>query len=144
MATSNNFFLHGCFSLLALFLTGGCGGSSGPELGQVHGVVTLDGNPIEGADVMFNPVAEGRGSLGTTDANGNYTLQYTNNQTGATVGEHSVVITTKREGFSDESGAGQDVEARAEMLPAKYHEDTELTATVNEGDNTIDFELTSN
>ena len=42
-----------------------------PELGQVHGTITLDGKPLEGVSVLFEP-ENGRPSTAITDAAGKY------------------------------------------------------------------------
>ena len=55
-------------------------------------VVDPDGNPIERAELTFTPEGGGRGSVGSTDANGRYTLLYTSSQNGAIPGKHSVSI----------------------------------------------------
>ena len=129
-------------SLSFVFLSGCGGGSDTPPLGTVSGVVTLDEKPLADAEVTFQP-EKGRPSLGKTDSEGNYTLAYTVNENGALIGSHQVIITTAVEAFSDETGAGNDREARPEILPAKYNAQTTLTAEVKPGANTIDFPLKS-
>lgn len=120
----------------------GCGGSSeGPELGQVSGTVTLDGQPLEGAEIQFQP-AEDRPSRGQTDSSGFYRLSFTGNRMGAVLGDHTVMITTVRAASGGE-GDQPAVAARKELLPARYHDKTELVKTVAAGSNTIDFALTS-
>lgn len=127
----------------SLVLLSGCGGGSDtPPLGTVSGVVTLDEKPLADAEVTFQPET-GRPSLGKTDSQGNYTLAYTVNDNGALIGPHKVIITTAVEAFSDETGGGQDREARPEILPPKYNAQTTLTAEVKSGSNTIDFPLKS-
>lgn len=127
----------------SLVLLSGCGGGSDtPPLGTVSGVVTLDEKPLADAEVTFQPET-GRPSLGKTDSQGNYTLAYTVNDNGALIGPHKVIITTAVEAFSDETGGGQDREARPEILPPKYNAQTNLTAEVKSGSNTIDFPLKS-
>ncbi|MEQ8633710.1 hypothetical protein [Gimesia maris] len=129
-------------SLSLLFLSACGGGSDTPPLGTVTGVVTLDDKPLADAEVTFQP-EKGRPSLGKTDSEGNYTLVYTASDNGALIGPHKVLITTAVEAFSDESGAGNDREARPEILPPKYNAQTTLTAQVKPGANTIDFPLKS-
>lgn len=128
-------------SLVATLLVVGCSGSDTPPLGYVSGKVTLDGKPLEGAEITFQP-SEGRPSTATTDADGNYTLIYSAEADGALLGEHKVVITTQRDAISSE-GVGEDVEGREELLPAKYHSETELKKTIESGSQEINFELTS-
>ena len=123
-------------ALCCLFLAG-CGGS-GPKLGRVKGRVTLGGQPLEEAEVTFQPTAEGAApSAGTTDADGRYELRYTFDTKGAVPGEHVVTITTGGTFLDDE---GIEFE-REESVPAKYNTETGLRETVEPGSNTIDFDL---
>ena len=62
-------------ALLTLVSSVGCSGASDqPELGEVSGIVTLDGKPVVGVNVVFKPDI-GRAAAGNTDAEGNYSLQ---------------------------------------------------------------------
>ncbi len=132
----------GSLTLLSLLLLNGCGGGDTYQLGKVEGVVTLDGEPLTDADIRFQP-PKGRSSVGKTDSNGHYTLQYTPDREGAEIATHIVVITTAH----DPSGGEGDqpfVPGQKELLPAKYHSKTELTSEVKSGTNTANFDLTSN
>ncbi len=61
-------------------LLAGCGPSSDvPKLAPVHGVVTMDGKPLANATVRFIPES-GRPSVGVTDEQGRYELNYTDEQ----------------------------------------------------------------
>jgi hypothetical protein len=124
--------------MLGLMLTCpiGCNKPDHPEVGRVSGVVTLDGKPLAGATVMFQPL-EGRASLGTTDEAGKYSLTYLDGVPGAKLGKHKVIIRTEVPG---EDGQPPIVK---EKLPPRYHDHTELTAEVKPGNNTFDFSLTS-
>lgn len=113
-------------------VVGGCGRSDRPQLGRVGGTVTLDGAPLVGALVVFIPDGPGRSALATTDSAGRYELTYLRDIPGANVGSHTVRITTATE---DRGGR--------EILPPRYHEKTELAATIAPGANTIDFPLKS-
>ncbi len=108
----------------------GCGQGDRPALGTVEGVVTLDGQPLAGAFVQFDPGSV-RGSSGVTDADGRYELVYLRDMKGAAVGEHTVRITTQ-------------TETTPEILPARYHTETTLKETVTPGRNEIDFTLRRN
>lgn len=116
----------------------GCGGGSTVS---VDGVVTFDGKPVDRATVTFRP-ASGRVSIGVTDSSGRYALQYTGTETGASPGNYKVTITTAIEGSSGE-GDVAGVAGREELLPAKYHSESELTATVESSSTTVNFDLTS-
>lgn len=114
----------------------GCSGDDGgnikpPPLAPVQGTITLDGNPLPDAQVEFVP-AHARASIGKTDANGVYQLNYDAKLKGAAVGEHTVRVVTKLE-----AGMGE------ELVPLKYNTQSTLKADVAEGENTIDFDLQS-
>jgi hypothetical protein len=63
-----------------------------PPLGQVTGVVSCGGQPLSNITVLFQPVAGGRASIGITDAEGRYSLRYTEVADGAMVGDHTVSL----------------------------------------------------
>lgn len=125
-------FLRVILAAAALFLAAGCSRSDRPSLGSVSGTVTLDGQPLANALVMFTPEGPGRTSLGTTDAEGRYALAYLRDIVGANLGRHYVRITT-----ATEQNGGR------EILPLKYHAASTLSADVSAGSNTIDFSLMS-
>jgi len=130
--------------VLVALVAAGCGGSDG-DLATVGGTVTLDGEPLAGARVEFDPVPEakvrgkstGSASYGVTDSNGRYTLRYTPDQEGALVGEHVVRITTRSMTVDAD---GKEVLV-PERLPPQYHLQSELAREVEPGSNTFDFSL---
>jgi hypothetical protein len=91
--------------LLASVLVGtgaGCGGTSGPY--KVEGIVKLDGKPVSGATVMFEPLAQGgHGASGFTGTDGAFRLTTYNTGDGALAGEYKVMV--KKEG-SDSAPSG--------------------------------------
>lgn len=125
--------------LVAASLLAGCGGSSGPELATVEGTVTMDGKPLQDAQVTFRP-EQGAPSFGRTDENGYYTLSFTRSREGAEIGKHTVEVSTARSADPD---ADPPVEGRPETVPARYNVDSELTKTVEAGHNEIPIELSS-
>lgn len=131
--------------LLTVVLTStltGCGGGSGVELVPVEGVVTLDGLPVEGADVIFRP-SVGRPSGGRTNSEGQYTLLYTREEKGAVAGEHQVSLSTYLEA-DDESPDPIRQKGRKETIPQKYNRKTTLKVQVEPGDVVVaDFQLES-
>ncbi len=70
--------------------------SRGPTFAEVSGTVRLNGKPIDQLTVEFVPDpakgATGPNSIGTTDAQGRFTLATYTNTPGAVVGQHRVVI----------------------------------------------------
>jgi hypothetical protein len=120
-------------------LTGCSSGSSAPPLGDVTGKITLNGTPLPDATVEFQP-AQGRPSMGVTNAQGEYRLSYTGSEKGALPGQHTVRITTARSQSGGEGGQPL-IEARPELVPETYNDQTTLTADVKAGSNVIDFPL---
>ena len=86
------FFLR-LISVVGVLTAAGCSSNPAvyPEVADVVGVVTLDGQPLEGATVTFAPEA-GRASSGVTDSAGRYSLHYTGSIRGAMLGSHRVMI----------------------------------------------------
>ena len=111
--------------------------SGQPELGQVTGKITMDGNPLTNAAIYFSP-SDGRGSIGTTDTSGSYVLGYLPKILGAKVGKHKVTIKTF---WNDE--ASPEAQFTKEQIPAKYNSETSLSADVKPGKNVFDFDLTT-
>lgn len=133
-------------TLLFLNLLVGCVGCgpSGPKLVDVTGSVTLDGKPVPNAIVTFNPdFAGGSNSLGKTDANGKYQLEFSQDRKGALVGKHLVEIVTKKVAASDMPDTGEPVANQYVAIPAKYRKRGALTVEVTDSSNIIDFPLVS-
>ncbi|QDT96721.1 carboxypeptidase-like regulatory domain-containing protein [Gimesia aquarii] len=133
------------FFLSFLLLQVGCGDRGDrPELAHVSGTITLDGNPVECARVMFMPTEGGapRGAIGVSNPDGKYELIYINEK-GCPPGKFKVAITTRGQKYDDE---GNFVGAREESIPAKYHNEnkTKLTANISlDDENVVDFSLKS-
>jgi hypothetical protein len=68
----------------------GCNGGDG--LVPVGGVVSLDGEPLGGASVMFHHES-GQTAYGLSDANGRFRLTTREANDGALVGRHRVTVT---------------------------------------------------
>ena len=61
--------------LLFLFTVVGCGGPKGPAVTVVSGTVMLDGEPLDGASVVFHPTSSsGLAGAGKTSADGTFGL----------------------------------------------------------------------
>lgn len=124
---------------LGLAVTVGCGGG---ETVPVSGTVTLDGEPLDGATIVFTPQEGGRPSAARTDSNGYYNLVYGRGAAGAVPGEHLVTISTYIEEDTD-SDPEDALAGSAERVPARYNVNSELVENVEYGRNTIDFDLDS-
>jgi len=159
--------------LFSLFLSlCGCGRGNYPEVATVTGTVTLDGQPLDGAEVTFAPPA-GRSSSGRTGPDGRYSLSYTKNIEGAVLGTHRVMIRKIIEDYSKASPRAAAIDAKQAALdqaqgfipdddapvsrglpaiepelinkaPERYSgPDSVLTAVVEAGRNSFDFALES-
>jgi hypothetical protein len=128
-----------------LLMACGCG-SSPYDLVPVAGTVKLDGKPLGGAVVNFQPKSGGSanvgpGSNGRTDEAGHYELNTINDEAGAVVGSHRVRIYS----YSPESPSVEDTDSgqALERVPERYNYRSELTYKVPaEGSNQANFDLT--
>ena len=78
-------------SLGLLFVLGCSSSDDGvagrPKTYPVDGLVLYNGNPVEGATVVFNSPTENRGAAGLTDAQGRFTLKTFKPGDGAVAGD---------------------------------------------------------
>ena len=147
--------------LMIVFAAVGCG-PKGLQTCYVEGIVTLDGQPLEGAVITFIPVAaDGKTAAGGSDATGKYTLTSDGGEPdkGAVEGEYKVTVkkveitNVPRPGQAPDPTRANDpnyrppamdavqtpITPRDYMLPTN----TPLTATVKKGKNDIPLELKS-
>jgi hypothetical protein len=126
--------------LLSLTILG-CN-DSGPPLGIVSGTITLDGEPLEGAQVTFDPLfSDGSPAYSKelTDENGYYEMWYQTDRKGVLIGEHTVYIQTEQHQQMED---GRNIVV-PERVPARYNQETELKITVEKGKQEKNFDLTS-
>ncbi len=130
----------------------GCG-PSGPDYGsldlsEVHGTITLDGQPLSGAIVHFESEDE-TFSDATSDANGRYEMMFNSEQPGVLKGRKIVRIWSSRksagesEGGEEEEGDPDSRQFRVEMVPAQYNVKSTLTTTVEKDAEEFNFDLKS-
>ncbi len=154
-----SFLIFGCLVVSAL----GCGQSSGPNVQYVHGVVTLDGAPIEGATVSFSPEdSKGIGASGMTQSDGSFTLnaQAAKPGAGTVAGEYAVTVRKvempefpdigpddPRYGTAEQEKLEREAnQAKPKVIvPEKYNtpESSPLHAEVVSGKNEFQFDLLS-
>ena len=114
-------------------LLSGCGNKYGTT--PVTGTVTLDGDPLAGAYVIFYPVEGGRAnSTSKTNDKGEFDLSYTHDSGGAIPGSYKVLVSkTKKVNEKD-----------FETLPSQYNsESTTVVEVTQSGENRFEFELNS-
>lgn len=123
-----------------------------PPTVKVSGVVTLKQAPVEGAIVTLHPVQGGAASVGTTDAQGRYSLMTFEKGDGAVAGEYKVSVRKLAPPTSGPAPSPDDpnydpnpkVEPPKHLLPEKYADfnKSELTATISSVPRTdLDFDL---
>lgn len=136
-------FCSRCPQMLMVLLITGCGGAD-VDLVDVNGTVTLNGEPLVGAGVIFQPVGGGRSSFGRTDEYGRFDLLYVEGKSGALPGEHRVLVSTRVEPDSDSSDSARQA-GRPETVPKKFNAETTLRAELKPGsDADLKFNLSSN
>lgn len=135
----------GAVAWLMLAACSGCNRSPF-TLAPVSGTVLLDGRPLAGGVINFQPIAAGEGGKGgpgstsRTDAEGRYWLTTVRGQRGAVVGKHRVKIYS----FSPESPPiADDAPApQRELVPARYNYRSDVTFDVPAGGtDTADFSI---
>ena len=137
MSWKNN-WLPGFVILIAASI--GCG-PGGPDIATVEGTVTMDGQPLPNASVVFAP-ENGRPAGARTDANGHYVLNFTEGRQGAIPGRNVVRISTKADPYEDADG--NMVPASPEKVPMKYNAQTTLEFNVEPAkENIANFDLDS-
>jgi len=116
---------------VAIVALAGCSqeGADMPDLGQVHGVVTLDSQPLKGVTVYFKP-DNGRPSQGKTDESGRYVAKYRIDKEGVKVGPNHVHL----EWGLDDSGP---------PIPPKFGNKSDMKLEVKPGDNEFNIDAVS-
>jgi len=124
----------------AALLTAGCHHDVVP----VSGRVTLNGQPLAGAVVTFQPMADrnsprppATGSVGHTDTQGRFSLRLIEpNQLGAAVGDHTVTISTAKGGSDAEP-------AKGERLPKAWRDGSKRFRVPLSGTSQADFNISA-
>ncbi len=126
-----------------------------PPVVPTEGTVTLNGKPLPNATITFIPLQTDFGaeaySSGTTDEQGRFTLtcQF-NNQPGAPVGQHVVVVTDPplpenlRRSQNDREIDAQRAKLGNRPIPLEYGSfaKSQLRADVKEGQQALTISLT--
>ena len=130
--------------MLALLLSLGCGGDSGPATVPVTGKITQAGQPVANALVVFHPqdtASTVRASQAETDDQGAYSLStYLGDdeyKPGIEPGEYLISV-MKLEVVQDMRTQPKNLLPKKYSLPAKSGLSASVTA---DGENTFDFEI---
>ena len=133
-------FKNAFFVSVSIFLVVGCG-PKGPELGDVTGRITMDGEAVEAAYVTFLPMFPGGMELvGKTDADGNYDVQYSADRKGVPPGKYQILLSTLDD-IKNPDGSNTKV---PERFAAVYvNNDSPLEFEVQAGKNDASFDVSS-
>ena len=150
MISLERFLLRTTMPLAAMLAIAGCGPGR-PATVPVTGTVTLDGQPVAGASVMFSPAQSGHPASGRTDQSGNFTVRTFEPGDGALPGRHTVTVTLQKTAgmTADPDGLEGDVAPgglQVEwIVPRKYasQKTSGLTVEVQRGMEPVRLELTS-
>ena len=149
-----NTVLSALFGLFLIVPIAGCSeDDKGPRTVPAEGVVTLDGQPIEGAAVVFIDDGGQYPARARSDAEGKFSLSAFEYKTGAVPGAYKVIVTRTVVGKAASVPEGEESEHAGEAagetvindLPHKYSQPTgELAFTIPEdGVTDMKIELTS-
>ncbi|QDT93183.1 carboxypeptidase-like regulatory domain-containing protein [Gimesia algae] len=136
-----------------LFFLQGCGGTEEklPQRTAVSGIVTFDGEPVEGASITFRPVEEsGQTANGRTNDEGQFQMGTFEGTDGVVAGDYIVMISKiKSKSIAKvlpEDDPNYDPDPQPEpppenLLPEKYSqaETSGLTVTVLKGEEITDL-----
>jgi hypothetical protein len=108
---------------------------------RVAGTVTINGSPMDRGVIAFDPLDPSLGpKVGGKIMDGAYELDPTR---GPFPGKYRVEIRwMKATGKKFKNDDGGIEEVRVEGLPAKYHDESELTAEIGGWGNKLDFDVT--
>ena len=127
-------------TICLLFLTALLTGCGGPPLQVVKGKVTLDGEPLADASVMFQSEDESTFAMADTNASGDFELLQDENTAGLPAGKYLVTISTFVPPNED---ADPPDPGKPERVPERYNINSDLFREVTSGDNAFEFKLES-
>lgn len=133
-----------CLGVLSLVAAAGCGKSE--ELGQITGLVTYQGSPVNSGTVVFENRSLGVSVRASLDSEGRYQVR-THDRDGLPPGTYQVAVTSTMIGSGASPFVGgveeKSYQPTGPPVPAKYHKvsTSGLSADVKPGSNVADFEL---
>ncbi|MEW4562375.1 hypothetical protein AB1K70_07610 [Bremerella sp. JC770] len=108
------------------------------ETAPIHGTITLNGEPVQGARVLFIPSnKKTKAAGGETDRNGQYEIRFTGTQMGSTIGPHRVKVM-----YEPESGGRERAGRKSTPKISPKFLNGNVEVEVQDTDNVFDFELT--
>jgi len=137
-------FMNGVALAAMLAAAAGCSGNVSGRAGlvPVTGNVTIDGEPLTMGMISFITEDGKEAFTSQIDSLGNYKLLATASDPGALPGQYTVIVIAEEPAKMGEKGG---FTPGKKLVPDKYakKETSGLTGTVEQGPNTIDFDLKS-
>jgi hypothetical protein len=131
-----------CLALLCVLASGCTGrGYSGARRFRLSGKVTVDGQPMQMGVISFIPQDKSGRVSGAPVESGAYSVPEEN---GPTAGVYEVRVSWNKltgKKIPNPSDKGYTIDQMVEGLPAKYREQSELTAEVSPKQTRFNFEL---
>lgn len=129
--------------LVGLAMLAGCGGGDG--LAPVKGRVLLDGQPVAGAAVMFEPEGGGVPATGVTDASGEFSLATSGKGAGATLGKNGVSVSKQVAAQPNRKVEESEIVPMKSETPVKYASPmtSGLSVEVKRGMAPVELQLSS-
>ena len=145
-----------CAAALAALVLAGCNNKLIPGGVEARGVVLLDGEPLEGATVIFSPQGSGRSANAMTNQLGEFSLGTIEPADGVLPGEYQVAIiksivdekriTVDPLAVQEKTGQFPPSPPNINIVPRKFAnpEKSGLSATIaDDGTTDLKFELLS-
>jgi len=133
LALSSNTGLQTTLVVFSALFCAGC--DHGPVKGTVKGIITLDGEPVDGGVITFVP-ADGKSQPEAVPiTKGEYTVTMP-------IGEKRVEIYWAPSGSTSADTANQGHEQIVQRIPTKYNSQSTLSHTVSKGEARQNFALT--
>ena len=117
----------------------GCGKGIDPRRVEVHGSITLDGEPVQEGSISFYPGQGNKGVAAGGDVlDGAYTISRAK---GPMAGKNRVEIRSPYATGRTNTVDGRQIKERLDRIPAKYNRHSTLEVDVQAEKNPFDFHL---
>ena len=114
--------------------------SKGPEYGKVSGRVTFQGQPLTEGNILFQQAAQGVYMTASIESDGRYRVVAAKAE-GLLPGTYRVAVRPPRTRFQTGQGSHPPAENASIPQPYRIVETSGLTAQVNPGENTFNYDL---
>ncbi|WP_254506680.1 carboxypeptidase-like regulatory domain-containing protein [Anatilimnocola floriformis] len=135
------------FIVALVALASGLGCNRGEVLGPVHGVITVEGTPVERATVMFSNDQKGVHMNAVTDSQGRYVVRMANGD-GLPLGDYKVRICPPIQDhpLGPIKAPPANVDPFASTIPSRYRDvkTSDLKLSVTEKSNSLDVDMKRN